>query len=114
MPKHHPSDYAGFKSRSGRGYIYAINNPAWPEWIKIGKAVDITTRCGSFNTASPFRDYEVIYSIVIDNNYTKVEEEAHKLAEELAQERRHEWFKITVQEAKNVLQSIEPKSIDRS
>lgn len=111
-PKTHPRDYGGFK-KNNKGYIYAINNPAWPDWIKIGKARDPYIRCNSFKTASPFRDYEIVY-VLETNNYTIVEEKAHRLAAEIAQERRYEWFKITVQEAVDVLQSVEPNYKDRS
>ena len=112
-PKTHPSDYVVSRKGRSKGYIYIINNPAWPDWVKIGKATDPYQRVQGFNTSSPFRDYEIVYMLAT-NNYTTVEEKAHTLAEEIAQERRHEWFKITVQEAVDVLQSIEPNYKDRS
>ena len=42
------------------GYVYAIGNPAWPNFIKIGSTIDITDRLATYQTSSPFRDYYVI------------------------------------------------------
>lgn len=39
------------------GYVYAITNPAWPDYIKIGSAVDVYDRLNSYQTSAPNRDY---------------------------------------------------------
>jgi len=87
------------------GYVYAITNPAWPEWVKIGMAIDAYDRCNGYQTSSPFRDYKVEHTVVT-NNRREAEAQAHKAASKIAQERRGEWFKLSIEEAKNVLNNI--------
>jgi len=45
------------------GEVYIIVNNAWPEWVKIGMAVDSEDRLKSYQTSSPFRDYILMYSV---------------------------------------------------
>ena len=83
------------------GYVYAIINPAWPDWVKIGMAVDAEDRLNGYQTSSPMRDYELIHSVYFKNR-SKAEKNAHKLAEKIA-ERRGEWFKMSNEQAIKVL-----------
>jgi len=86
------------------GYVYAIRNAAWPEWIKIGKAVDAEDRLNGYQTSSPMRDYELIHSVYFDDR-NKAERDAHKVAERKG-ERKGEWFKITEEQALEVLREL--------
>jgi len=83
------------------GEVYVITNPAWPEWIKVGMAVDSQDRLKNYQTSSPFRDYVLYYSYNTDDR-RKAESEAHSKLDQLF-ERNNEWFKCTPQEAKGVL-----------
>ncbi len=87
------------------GYVYAIRNKAWPNWIKIGKAVDAEDRLNGYQTSSPMRDYELIYSVYSDDRNT-AERDAHKASERIA-ERKGEWFKLSEDQAVGVLREIE-------
>ena len=84
------------------GDVYLITNPAWPEWVKVGKAIDASDRCNNYQTSSPLRDFEVIGHIHVDDRHTK-EIEMHKLFEKHAKERKSEWFKIPKDKAKELL-----------
>ena len=75
------------------GDVYAIWNPSFPEWIKVGKAIDAYDRCNGYQTSSPFRDYEVIARLPCENRHKK-EKEMHDVFEHFADERKGEWFKI--------------------
>ena len=86
------------------GYVYAIRNAAWPEWIKIGKAVDAEDRLNGYQTSSPMRDYELIHSVYFDDR-NKAERDAHKVAERKG-ERKGEWFKLTKEQALEVLREV--------
>ena len=88
--------------RSTEGQVYIITNSAWPEWVKIGMAVDAEDRCNGYQTSSPFRDYKVRYSVSTKDR-RKAEAAAHKAAEKVA-ERRGEWFKMSVGQAKECIQ----------
>ena len=92
-------------STKNKGYIYAITNPAWPDWIKIGKAIDADNRLNSYQTSSPKRDYELLYCKYFDD-YHEVEKEAHTLASKFSAETNNEWFHITKQQAKEVLDTL--------
>ena len=100
-------DDAAFSSlqnyeRSSEGQVYVIINNAWPEWVKIGMAVDAEDRCNGYQTSSPFRDYKVMYAVSTKDR-RKAEAAAHKAAEKVA-ERRGEWFKMSVAQAKECIQ----------
>jgi len=87
-----------------QGYVYAIRNKAWPDWIKIGKAVDAEDRLNGYQTSSPMRDYELIHSVYFDDR-NKAERDAHKVAERKG-ERKGEWFKLTEEQALEVLREV--------
>ena len=84
--------------------MYAISNPAWPEWIKIGMAIDAEDRCNDYQTSSPMRDYKLIHSISTQDR-GRLERIAHKAAAKCG-ERQNEWFKITGEQAIVILESI--------
>ena len=86
------------------GYVYAIRNKAWPDWIKIGKAIDAEDRLNGFQTSSPMRDYELIHAVYFDDR-NKAERDAHTAAERKG-ERQGEWFKITEEQALDVLREV--------
>ena len=87
------------------GHVYIITNSAWPDWVKIGMAVDAEDRLNSYQTSSPFRDYKIEH-VVTTNNRRSAEAEAHKEAAKIAEEQRGEWFKISIEQAKNILNNI--------
>jgi len=41
------------------GCVYVITNPAWPDHVKIGCALNPRSRLDNYQTGSPFRDYEL-------------------------------------------------------
>ena len=106
IPKTHPLHKPGrYKSLDdawshnkiesvNEGEVYAIGNKAWPEWIKIGKAVDAEDRLNGYQTSSPFRDYFIITKVGTKNRHD-AERKMHRLFEEKAEERSNEWFKIS-------------------
>jgi len=76
-----------------QGEVYIIVNEAWPEWVKVGKAVISEDRLKGYQTSSPFRDYRIVATLSTDNRHAK-EREMHKVFAHFAQERKGEWFKI--------------------
>ena len=122
-PFHKPGRYKTFNDAAfegtykldsiKEGYVYVITNPAWPEWVKIGMAVDADDRCNGYQTSSPFRDY-VLEHVMVTNNRRAAEAQAHTAAAKIAEEQRGEWFKLSVEEAKNILNTcsviVEPEA----
>lgn len=46
-----------------RGFLYVIVNPAWPDYVKIGRAFDPESRCRQYQTGTPHRDYKVVHEV---------------------------------------------------
>lgn len=80
------------------GYVYAIVNPAWPDWVKIGMAIDTEDRCKGYQTSSPFRDFKIKCSCYTKDR-RKAEKACHDKAETVARERSGEWFNMPVEKA---------------
>ena len=101
------------------GYVYVITNKAWPDWVKIGMAFDSEDRLKGYQTGSPHRDYVLEYSVYSEDR-RKAEQQAHTKAAKVATEVQGEWFKLPVDEAKKVLDSLvvhvtikeEPKQVE--
>ena len=119
VPKTHPLYKAGrFKTFEGaafaslegyektdEGYVYIITNPCWSNWVKVGMAIDAKDRCKQYQTSSPFRDYKLCYSKFFDDR-KEAEAKAHSLLKESAEERKGEWFKITQDKAKEIIEAL--------
>ena len=91
------SSFTNYTS-STKGDVYIITNKAWPEWVKIGKAVDAVDRLKGYQTSDPFRAYELYHSVTKENRHT-AEVEAHKALEALSEDRKNEWFKVDLKTA---------------
>ena len=87
------------------GFLYVIANPAWEEWVKIGMAVNAEDRLKSYQTSSPFRDYELIIAMPVKDRRL-AEAEAPKKAEEIARERNGEWFHMPIIEAISLVENF--------
>jgi hypothetical protein len=113
-PLHKPGKYTSFGDAAftalqkdkqvKEGYVYVITNPAWPEWVKIGMAIDAEDRLNGYQTSSPMRDYQLVHAIATPDR-ARAERVAHKAAA-LCGERQGEWFKIANEEAVTILQHI--------
>lgn len=93
------------------GFVYAISNKAWPDFLKIGSTVDIDDRLISYQTASPLRDYSVVsYFFADDRLYEE------KFLHSLYPQRQGEWCQETPAGIRNLfkerqkLYRIEPDS----
>jgi hypothetical protein len=85
------------------GFVYVLINPAWSECVKIGSAVDVQSRLDQFQTGSPMRDYEMVYSVYAHDRL-KAERACHTA---LAHARLEgEWFSCSVEWAKAVLNQV--------
>lgn len=53
------AERGGTPSTCREGFVYLIENPAWPDHIKIGMAVDINKRLATYQTSDPYRQYRI-------------------------------------------------------
>lgn len=113
-PLHKPGRYKNFEAAafsslakyesSVEGQVYVIVNPNFPEWVKVGMAIDSEDRLNNYQTSSPFRDYVLNYKWNVSDRRAAESEshtELHKLYE-----RRSEWFKCTPEQAQKVVSGI--------
>ena len=113
-PLHKPGRYKTFEDAafsslakyesSVEGQVYIIVNPSFPEWVKVGMAIDASDRLNGYQTSSPFRDYVLNYSWDV-NDRRAAESDAHSELQKLY-ERRSEWFKCTPEQAQEVVSGI--------
>ena len=86
-----------------KSYVYALQNPAWKDWIKIGRTKNLTTRQEQFNTSSPFRDYKVIHSIKVKTKYVRqIESEILDKTKKYRGVHSGEWRKIKLKKVKEI------------
>jgi len=88
-----------------KGYVYIITNPAFPDWIKVGCALNAQDRLRSFQTSSPHRDYRLYWAWETADKLES-ERKAHKLLEERV-EKKGEWFLIEESRAKKIIKELE-------
>ena len=78
----------------GSGFVYAITNPAWPEWVKVGMTIDIEERLAAYQVYSPQKDYSELHSVRVADRRAS-EGLAHRLASDASSaEPSGEWFQI--------------------
>ncbi len=97
---------------STEGYVYIITNPSWKGWVKIGMAIDANDRCNQYQTSSPMRDYKLEYSKQFNHRRT-AEAKAHELCANKSIENNNEWFKININDAINLIESITEEQNER-
>jgi len=101
-PLHKPGRYktftdAAFSSlerynSSKEGQVYIIVNESFPEWIKVGMAIDAEDRLSNYQTSSPYRDYALYQSWDVSDRRA-AESAAHEILAECSDDRKNEWFK---------------------
>ena len=98
----------------GSGQVYAMTNPAWPGWVKIGMTVNIDDRIECYQTGAPERDYQMFAHVSVEDR-RGAETRAHSMAEEKvgAVNRNHEWFRIENSDAKEILEKITEQTSQR-
>jgi len=90
--------------RSTTGEVYIIRNPAFCNWLKVGKAVNSEDRLQGYQTSSPHRDYVLEYCEHFENRH-HAEAAIHRMLEKHkdCHERKGEWFKTYIPTIKEVM-----------
>ena len=83
-----------------------IKNPAWPQWVKVGKAVDAEDRLKSYQTSDPFRAYTLHHHVEVKDRHV-AELQVHQELELTSDARHNEWFRITADAATVVLNKMD-------
>jgi len=88
------------------GEIYIIENHLFDGWVKVGMAVDSNKRLKDYYTYTPQKNndsYKLAHTITV-NNRMVAESEIHNLLEDECL-RSKEWFNISLERAKAILDS---------
>ena len=77
------------------GEVYIIYNKAFEGWFKVGCAIDAKDRLKSYQTSSPFRDYELLFHEHFDNRQN-AEKRVHDILKSHPRlvQWHNEWFMI--------------------
>lgn len=80
------------RDKNRAGFVYIVANPAWPEYVKIGMAIDTTKRLVGYNVNSPHKDFSLVYSAAVaDRAYCE-----EQILDQMKPYRaKGEWFKIS-------------------
>ena len=86
------------------GEIYLVSNPAWPNWIKLGRAISAEDRLKAFKTASPFRDYKIEYKTTVPDA-PSMEQTLH-LNLKKKFKFKCEWFMMSVEDGRKAINEV--------
>jgi hypothetical protein len=119
-PLHKPGRYKAFSDAAFSslnnyetnldGQVYIITNPSYPEWVKVGMAVDSEDRLKQYQTSSPYRDY-VLHGTYSVEDRRESETKSHVLLDKHF-ERKGEWFKCSPSQAKELLDNLLIKEVN--
>ena len=89
----------GEQVKIDEGFIYLVENPSFPGWVKVGMTVDYEKRLKSYNIPNdPHQAFSFIKVRWVENR-RKRESEKLELFAEFAEQFRGEWFKIETEQA---------------
>lgn len=84
----------GEQSSIEEGFVYMIENPAFPGWIKVGMAIDYETRLSSYNTTYDPLGRFCFIKILWTKNRKDSEKDLLSIFREKSSLNKGEWFKI--------------------
>lgn len=97
------------------GYLYIITNENFPGWVKVGVTKDLDARLNNYQTASPYRNYKLVYSI-FHPKYLEAEKRIKESMRPFAKAIKNEWFEVDLHMAKprldEQLEEYDKKGID--
>jgi len=93
-----------------RGFVYIVTNPAYPGFVKIGKALNPDSRLMSYQTYSPHRDY-----VMEDVAYFADRAKAETLLKGLLSHDQGigsgEWYEVALETARDALEMMKEVAI---
>ncbi len=87
------------------GYVYAMINPSFPNWVKVGCAFNCEERLKNYQTGDPHREYKMCTARhFIDRQ--KAEKIVHSKLTPLSKSRKGEWFEIDMSTVESVIHDV--------
>ena len=97
--------YNDSRAKHSSGYVYLVTNAAWPEWVKIGRAINTKSRLLAYQTSSPLRDYEVACKAKVANTQSMEAALLSKI-KEFSSDSKGEWLQVDIKLAKHLFNII--------
>ena len=97
--------YQDSKTKYSNGYVYLVTNDAWPDWVKVGRAINTKTRLKAYQTSSPLRDYEIVVRHKCTNTQ-KLEAILLEHMKDHAEDSQGEWLKIDCRLAQQLFANL--------
>ncbi len=91
------------ESTDKRGFVYIITHPAFPGYVKIGRAFDAEQRTRQYQTHCPTRSYELYDAVYFSDCYF-AEQEIHARLSCLRAE--GEWYTMTAVQARSAIETL--------
>ena len=96
-------------------YVYVLTNPAYPDLVKIGKAVNPQSRIKQINGAGTVHEWKLYWAIPVTDDYT-VENLAHRHFQDRRvdsdQGSSREFFEVNVNEAIQAIEYLAQDYVD--
>ena len=86
------------------GFVYLISNPNWNGWIKAGMTTDYESRISTYNIYDPTHSFSYI-DIKWSSDRKYAENHLLNVLSIHSRERKGEWFRISVEKAKILMQT---------
>jgi hypothetical protein len=90
--------------------VYILTNPAFPDYIKIGRTSNLKQRLISLDNTSMPLPYECYYAVQVDNA-SKVEKLLHQSFDKYRVRKNREFFELLPENAKSALQLANGKEV---
>ena len=93
------------------GFVYAVSNPAFPGYVKVGKAQDPDKRIDGYQTGDPHRAYKIDHCEYFDDRHTAETAFQDMLKDDGFQgDAQGEWFQMSVEDAVRLLDAFSKDS----
>ena len=103
--REHEEKLHGNQSKIEQGFVYAVTNEAWPEWVKVGMTLDFVERLGQYNVYDPNASFTMnVVKWVPDRKLA--ETKVISVLTSLGFRKNGEWFNTDLRVVQNVINDI--------
>lgn len=89
-----------------RGFVYVIEHPAFPGYVKVGRAFNPESRLQGYQTGCPHRGYTLYASVYFEDCHFAEREIHARLEAEHRNGALGEWFKVTPFIARHMINKL--------
>lgn len=94
------------------GYLYIVTCESFPGWVKVGITSNPGKRLQTYQTASPFRNYKMVYTLECPN-FKEAEKKIKDTMHYFALDIKNEWYQVDLNIAITRLEEQLSEPIDK-